>query len=100
VTYRIVITESARDDLNDIGEFIRVSAGNLTSERFIERIIEKIQTLSFAPQRTPMRQDLRAELRVIHLEKYLVFYRIAENTVLILRVVHGARNITADMFSS
>lgn len=74
------------------------SAGELTSERFIEQIIEKISSLGFAPESLRVREDLRGGIRLIHVKKYLVFYRIVENAVLILRVIHGARNITTDMF--
>jgi len=74
-------------------------AGPLTAERFILRVDEVIQSLRFAPDRTRVRTDFRPASHMIHAEAYLVFYRIVEDTVLILRVIHGSRNITADMFS-
>jgi toxin ParE1/3/4 len=98
VIYRIVITTSARVDLSNIGEFIRESAGELTAERFIQRLIAKIQTLEFAPERRPLREDLRLGLRTLHLADYLIFYHIVEDAVLILRVIHGARDISRAMF--
>jgi len=99
VNYDVVITDTANDDLNNIGEYIRQSAGPLTSERFILRVIEVIGSLRFAPDRTAVRQDLPRGLHVIHADRYLVFYRIVENEVVVLRVIHGARDITADMLS-
>ena len=46
-----------------------------------------------------LRTDLRPRLHVIHADAYLVFYCIVEDRVLVLRVIHGARGISADMFS-
>lgn len=99
MNYDVVIAQAASDDLNNIGEYIEESAGPLTSERFILRVIEIIWSLRFAPDRTPLRDELQAGLRVIHADRYLVFYRIVEDKVVVLRVIHGARDISPDMFS-
>ena len=98
MNFDVVIVDSASDDLNSIGEYIEKSVGPLTSERFIVRVIEVIWSLRFAPDRTPLRDDLQPGLRVIHADRYLVFYRIVENKVMVLRVIHGARDISPDMF--
>jgi toxin ParE1/3/4 len=54
--------------------------------------------LDFAPERNVLREDLAAGLRALQVQDYLVFYRVEEERVLILRVIHGARDITDDMF--
>ena len=99
MTYQVVITETANDDLNDIGEYIEQSSGPLASERFVQHVVDVIQSLDFAPDRTALRQDLRPELHVIHADRYLVFYRIVGRQVVVLRVIHGARDVRTDMFS-
>ena len=99
MNYRLVITDAAEDDLRSIGGYIEGAAGPVTSERFILRVDEVIQSLGFAPDRTRVRTDLRPALHMIHADAYLVFYRIVQDTVLILRVIHGARDISSDMFS-
>jgi len=88
-----------RKKISGASEYIEEAAGPLTSERFILRVDEVIQSLRFAPDRTRVRPDLRPALHMIHAEAYLVLYRIVEDTVLILRVIHGARDISPDMFS-
>jgi len=55
--------------------------------------------LDFAPERYVLREDLAAGLRALQVQGYLIFYRVEEERVLILRVIHGARDITDDMFS-
>lgn len=99
MNYHVVITDTAGDDLRNIGEYIERAAGPLTAERFILRVIEVIESLRFAPDRTRVRTDLRPALHGIHADSHLVFYRIVEDRVLVLRVIHGARDISADIFS-
>ncbi len=41
------------------------------------------------------RDELRAGMRSFPLGNYLVFYRVQEDAVLILRVLHGRRDIDA-----
>ena len=96
--YRIVYTETARTDIISIGQRIREAAGEAVAERFVERIIGVVQTLEFMPTRHRIRRELAPDLRVIGLRKYLIFYRIADE-VTIVRVLHGARDITAKLFA-
>jgi toxin ParE1/3/4 len=70
-----------------------------TAERFIRRLIAKADSLSFMPERYRERQELQPGLRAVLVEKYLLFYLIDNRTVSIIRVLHGARDVTAEMFT-
>ena len=51
------------------------------------------------PARHRIRSELGADLRVAGFRKYLIFYRVSGDAVSIVRVLHGARDITAKLFS-
>jgi toxin ParE1/3/4 len=99
VTYRIEFTEAAHDDLVGIANYIREHAGDLTADRFVERLISKAETLRFMPLRYRQRDELRPALRSVSVENYLIFYQVTDATVRIFRVLHGARNITSELFA-
>ena len=44
------------------------------------------------------RKELGSGRRAILVSPYIVFYRVVGDVVFVQRVLHGARNITADLF--
>jgi toxin ParE1/3/4 len=99
VTYRIEFTAAEHDDLVNIGNYIRAHADDVTADRFVERLVAKAESLRSMPLRYRVRDELRPALRATSMEKYLIFYRVLDTTVRIYRVLHGARNITAEFFA-
>jgi toxin ParE1/3/4 len=95
----IVYSEAARRDITAIGDYIREVAGESIAERFVARIIATVESLEFMPTRHRIRPELGADLRVIGFRKYLIFYTVLKDEVTIVRVLHGARAITARLFS-
>jgi toxin ParE1/3/4 len=93
-TYRVSYTHTARDDLIAVGERIREVAGAETAEHYVERIIETAERLRERPKRQRIRANLGAGIRAARYRKYLMFYRVEGETVTIVRVLHGAREIT------
>lgn len=97
--FSIVYADAAKDDITDIAGYIDEKAGAIVAARFIDRIIATVESLSRMPHRHRERDELGAGLRVIGFRRYLIFYRIDGNVVSIIRVLHGARNITAKLLS-
>lgn len=58
--------------------------------------MERWALLATQPRSGASRQDIGEELRHIVTGRYIAFYRIAGEDVVILRVLHGARRITSD----
>jgi toxin ParE1/3/4 len=69
------------------------------AERVIRRLIARADTLTFMPTRHRLREELPPGIRAVVVDKYLMFYRVSGDVVSIVRVLHGARHITAEMFS-
>jgi toxin ParE1/3/4 len=100
VTYRLEYAETARRDLRDIGEYIHTAVGEAVAARFMRRLIARVNSLRVMPMRHRIRNELQAELRAVSVEKYIIFYQVIGDTVFIVRVLHSARNITSELFSS
>jgi toxin ParE1/3/4 len=95
--FAIIYTETAREDLIAIGDHLREAAGVGVAERFIDRMIATIESLSVRPQRHRFRPELGPGVRAIRFRKYLIFYRVDAAQVTIVRVLHSARRITEQM---
>lgn len=91
---RIVRSPAAENDLIDIWFGI---AGDSppAADRFLDAIAERILQLATFPESGPLRPDIGAGVRALAIGNYLVLYRLAEQRIEIVRVVHGARDVSA-----
>ncbi len=97
MSYRL--TPQAMADIEAIGDYVtQFSPGAAT--RLIRRMAERWELLATQPRSGAERPDLLPELRHIVLGEYVTFYRVEEAGILILRVLHGHRHISADDVSS
>ena len=87
----IIWSPEARADLRQIEAYIAVSSP-LNAQRVIERIREaatKLVDFPYAARIVPELQD--AERRETFVHEYRLMYRIEDDCIRILRVVHGRR---------
>jgi toxin ParE1/3/4 len=89
------VSPQAQSDLDEIWSFVAIQAGSIEiADRLIETITERFLLLSRFPEIGRSRdEDLRAGLRSLSIGAYVIFYRIEEHEALILRVLHGSRDI-------
>jgi toxin ParE1/3/4 len=92
---RYRLTRDADGDLDSIEAWI--SAENPTAaERVLEALFSTMQLLAQQPRIGRLRSDLRADLRVFPGKRpahhYVIFYEPSDDGVLVLRVLHGARD--------
>ena len=92
--YTVRLLRVAEDDFNEIVTYI--AAENRAAAEMIATKIEKnLIRLSFYPYlgKIPKDEELsRLGYRFLVVENYLIFYTIEEQTILIHRIIHGARN--------
>ena len=89
---QLKITAPACQDLNDISEYFlenSIEAG----DQFIKAFNQKCKHLAQFPHIGKSYADLKSGVRGISLMKHIIFYRITENTVEILRVISGYRDL-------
>ena len=94
-TYKVVLTRHAGDDLATIHEYISAdSPGN--ADRFIKEVEEKILSLANMPCRAPLIPEnilFGTSYRHLVHGKYRIIFRVQDATVIVLRVIHGARQL-------
>ena len=93
--FRIFYTLTARADLLSIGDRIREARGNAGADRFMAHVIATAEALQTMPRRHRVRRKLGSGIRATGFRKYMIFYRVEADTVSIVRVLYGARRITA-----
>jgi len=88
----------ARQDLKEIAAYIRRDNPD-AAKRVVQRIREVCNTtLAAFPGGGTMRDDLSPGLRCFSVGNYVIYFQ-SRDPVVIVRVLHGARDVTPDMFS-
>jgi toxin ParE1/3/4 len=88
---RYVINILASQDLNEIAD--RFTETNLKAgEQFFSDFNRKCKQLVAFPNSGKSYAEIRSDLRGLSLDGYILFYRILEDGIEILRVVSGRRN--------
>ena len=64
------------------------------ADRVYDRIVERIFDLADFPDIGPARPEIVADLRSLRVMDYIVLYRVEPDRVVIVRVVHGSRDLT------
>ncbi len=80
-------------DVDDI--WLHIAADDpAAATRMVERLAAGVARLADFPESGPARPEIGAGARSIVVGRYLVLYRITGKYVEIVRVIHGAREIT------
>jgi len=93
-----IIAPSASKDLNEIIDYF-ASFNIARGETFVAAFQKKCQNLINFPMMGRSYEDIRPGLRGVPLDKYIILYQVTDNTLEILRVVHGSRYLK-DLFQS
>jgi toxin ParE1/3/4 len=90
--FRLRIASAALADMESIAEFIgRDNPARAGS--FSDELAQKIEAIAERPLSFPARADLKPNLRSALHGNYLIIFRVLEDELDVLRVVHGARDI-------
>lgn len=89
---RHIISQPAIKDLENIVDYF--SRNNLKAgENFIDEFEKKCQYLAQFPNIGRSYDDLKQSLRGLNFDKYIIFYRIIDDGIEIVRVVSGYRDL-------
>ncbi|HEX8224978.1 MAG TPA: type II toxin-antitoxin system RelE/ParE family toxin [Allosphingosinicella sp.] len=80
-------------DVEEIWQFI-AAEDVAAAERWIRRIADSTNRLTEFPNSGAPRPELAPGARSIVIGRYLVLYRVGADSVDIVRVVHGARELS------
>lgn len=96
---QVTFSPEARGDLLEIVDYLLKIAGRHTARKYDARIKRVIENLEDFPEIGPLRPEAGAGVRMLVVRPYLILYSQEPHTgeVLILRILHGARNIDEDL---
>jgi len=95
LSYKIVITKNAQDNLEKIANYIWVDSKS-RAQSWFKIVKEKIKSLESNPRRGRKVPEYEGEkeIREILLGSYRIIYEIDKNQIYVLYVYHGARLLT------
>ena len=94
---RVVVTETASADQSALLTDLFARAGRPTAARYRSRFASCYDRLAAHPAIGPRRPALGPDIRIAIVTPYVIVYAFDESrdTVTILRVIHGRRDIAA-----
>ena len=95
---RFRLSRRAQADFDEILDDLTRVAGQRTADKYGRGIQASINRVSEFPGTGSPRSEIGSGIRVVVVRPYLIFYEIAEDdSVMVLRILHGHRNITRDL---
>ena len=97
---RVIITAQAENDLDEIGAFIKPHAPKRALS-FIEDLLDHCRSLVDKPNAYPLipRYE-RHGIRRYPYKDYLIFYRIHDDCLEIIHILHGSRDYETLLFQN
>lgn len=94
---RVVVSPGARADLTDILRYTARQWGKQQRIVYRAKLTTAMNDLRTHPHRGQGRDDLSPGLRAMSVEGHVVFYRVAEREITILRILHGNMDAEAHL---
>ena len=91
-TYQLVIAPTAKADLGDIYQYGLRQWGQARSASYLDTLNGKFWALTEQPLIGAERPELLAGIRSLPIESHVLFYRVTDSTVDIIRVLHGRQD--------
>lgn len=98
---RLIVSIRAKRDTADIVAYLAAEAGRSTAIKYLDLFDDLYNTLARFPESGAPRPKLGKAVRISLMAPYIVIYEYAAetDTVIVLRVVHGSRRITAKLLT-
>jgi toxin ParE1/3/4 len=97
--FEVELTQGAEDDLENIYRYLAENRSAEDADRLLDAFVDKIQTLERFPLRGAVPKELESigirEYRQVLLSPYRLIYRLVNETVFIMIVADGRRDMQA-----
>jgi len=90
---RYVLSEEADRDISDIFDFSAQTFGYVQAAEYMLSLEACLLRLVDNPALGRERNEIRAGLRSVALASHVVFYRVDDTSVRVVRVLHGSRDL-------
>ena len=88
-----ILSEIADKDLEDIFDYTFDEFGFDQAEKYLLEIEEIFQNLIINPQIGKKRDEIKQGLYSFPKDNHIIFYRILDNHIRVVRVLHGSQDI-------
>jgi len=95
---RIIQAPAAEADAVEIWTYVAQDNPD-AADRLLDQFDDLFRLLVSQPLLGKSIEKLAPKLRFVPIGNYLIFYRPTRDGIEIVRILHGARDITADFFS-
>jgi toxin ParE1/3/4 len=95
LSLRVVWSSDADSDLEEIWNYLAQQASVARADNQVHKILAACRKLSDWPFPGQARDSLILGMRSVVSAPYVIFYRVRSDTVEIVRVLHGRRDIEA-----
>jgi toxin ParE1/3/4 len=92
LTYRI--SQRARFEVLEIANYIAAD-NEAAADQLLELLVQHFEFLGDNPYAGRRRDELRAEYRSFPVGQYIILYRVIQDGVEIMHVLHGRRDLDA-----
>ena len=83
----------AVEDLETVFAYTFYQFGYDQASKYLDSFDVLFDDLCLNPNIGRLRGELRAELRSVNHQSHIVFYRIRDNKIIIIRILHGSRDL-------
>lgn len=89
---RLEFTEDAQLDLRSLLRYTNRTWGPEQRDRYADRMTRTIDELLAHPHLGPARDDIAPGLRSLRVGQHIIFYRLIDPTISIVRILHARMN--------
>ena len=87
------LTPEAKLDVIKIGRFTEKEWGKEQRNKYLARLDTRIRNIAESPHLGRERLEIKAGYRSVREGKHVIFYRVRDTSVEILRVLHGSMDL-------
>ena len=95
---RVLRTRASRSDYDEIWSYLAVR-DLAAADRLIDHFDATVESIAATPRMGRKVEELAPGLRSFPVGHYLIFYRPLEDGIQLIRLLHGARDITPEFFA-
>ena len=87
------LTPAAAGDIREIGEYTNRVWGAIQRKYYLSELADSLDRIALHPELGLDRDDIRPGLKCVAFQRHLIFYNAGSDTVEIVRVLHGSRDV-------
>lgn len=93
IPYSYQLSQAADNDLQEIYDYTEATFGSSQAIEYLKGIEALFYTLCANTHAGRMRNEIRKGVRSISYVSHIVFYRVVDRNIRIVRVLHASRDI-------